>query len=50
MPSIVCSIAALAVACIYCTYRNYLVFRARHDHTLRERVTYMLWVMANHAR
>jgi hypothetical protein len=50
MPSIVCSIAALAVACIYCTYRNYLGIQSRRDHALRERVAYMLWVMANQVR
>lgn len=47
MPSIVCSIAALAVACIYCTYRSYVEDQVRRERTLRERVTFMLWTVAN---
>ena len=50
MQTISGSIAALAVASIYYTWRAYLQDRARNQHTLRERVTYMLWVMANQAR
>jgi len=40
-------IAALAVASIFYTWRAYLQDRVKHAHTLRERVAYMLWVMAN---
>lgn len=47
MPTIYCSIAALAVAGLYYSWRGYahqLLYRQR---VLRERVAYMLWVMAN---
>lgn len=47
MPAIVCSMAALSVASLFYTWRTYhdrLILKQR---TLRERVAYMLWVMAN---
>ncbi|MCS6852112.1 MAG: hypothetical protein NZ700_13200 [Gemmataceae bacterium] len=38
----------LAVAVIYCIWHRASVYlRARRERVLRERVTYMLWVMAN---
>lgn len=40
------SIAALAVASIYFVWRRYIQIMQRHHRTLRERVAYMLWVMA----
>jgi hypothetical protein len=40
------SIAALAVASIYFVWRRYLQFQQRQERTLRERVAYMLWIMA----
>jgi hypothetical protein len=47
MHTICCNIAALTVAGIYYTWRAYLDRQVRRERTLRERVTYMLWVMAN---
>jgi hypothetical protein len=49
MHTISCSIAALAVASIFYTWRAYTYNLAKRDQTLRERVAYMLWVMANQA-
>lgn len=50
MPVISCSIAALAVASIYYTWRAYREWLDRRQETLRERIAYMLWVMANRAQ
>jgi hypothetical protein len=50
MHTICCNIAALAVAGIFYTWRSYLVRQSRRERTLRERVTYMLWVMAGQVR
>lgn len=47
MSAIVCALSAMSVAVLYSTWRVHheqLVLRQRE---LRERVTYMLWVMAN---
>ncbi len=41
------SIAALAVASIYYVWKSYFQLQFRREQTLRERVTYMLWVMAD---
>jgi hypothetical protein len=41
------SIAALAVASIYYVWKSYFQLQLRRKQTLRERVTYMLWVMAH---
>jgi methionine synthase II (cobalamin-independent) len=40
-------IAALAVASIYYVWKTYFQLQFRREQTLRERVTYMLWVMAH---
>ncbi len=41
------SAPTLAISAIYCLYEFYLRDRERRkQRTLRERVTYMLWVMA----
>ncbi len=45
-----CSIAALAVASIFYMWRAYATDRVKREQTLRERIAYMLWVMANQAR
>ncbi|MCC6418396.1 MAG: hypothetical protein IT429_09160 [Gemmataceae bacterium] len=50
MQSICCSIAALTVACIFYSWRSYLDAMGRRERTLRERITYMLWVAASQAR
>lgn len=47
MPAISCTIATLAVASIYYTWRAYKEWLDHRDHTLRERVAYMLWIMAD---
>jgi hypothetical protein len=41
------SLGALAVAVIFYAYRDGTVARTRRERSRRERVTYMLWVMAN---
>ena len=41
------SVATLAVSTIYMVWYEYQRFQARRRVHLRERVTYMLWVMAN---
>jgi hypothetical protein len=47
MQTIFCNLAALSVAWIFYAWRARLANLARRERTLRERVTYMLWVMAN---
>lgn len=47
MASITCSFAALAVANIFYFWRGYNWNRLQKERVLRERVAYMLWVMAN---
>ncbi len=47
MHTIYCNVAALMVAGLYYTWRTYFEKQARRERSLRERVTYMLWVMAN---
>ncbi|MCI0684561.1 MAG: hypothetical protein L0Y71_20810 [Gemmataceae bacterium] len=47
MPNVICGVAALSVATVFYTYRAYVDYLKARQHTLRERVTYMLWVMAN---
>jgi hypothetical protein len=51
---LVCSsIGAAAVATIYViygAYRDYLLRQLQGQRTLRERVAFMLWVMANQVR
>jgi hypothetical protein len=49
MPTIVCNVAALAVASIFYTWRAYRLAQLHRHRTLRERVAFMLWVMANNA-
>jgi hypothetical protein len=46
-PTIPCGLAAFAVAAIFYVYRAYEEQVRAHQRKLRERVTYMLWVMAN---
>jgi hypothetical protein len=49
MNAIPCVIPTLSVAIIYLIWRSYERFQWRKDRVLRERVTYMLWVMAQGA-
>ena len=44
------NVAALAVAIIFYVYRAHLQVSLRRQRLLRVRVTYMLWVMAQHVR
>jgi hypothetical protein len=46
MHAIPCGLAALVVANIFYAYRAYADGLLRRQRTLRERVAYMLWVMA----
>jgi hypothetical protein len=50
MMTICCNVAALTVACLYYSWRHYAERLMHREHVLRERVTYMLWVMANQIR
>jgi hypothetical protein len=47
MQTIVCNVSALAVATLYYYWRTYRQSHEQRGQLLRERVTYMLWVMAN---
>jgi O-antigen/teichoic acid export membrane protein len=42
------NVAALAVALIFYTWRSLDQLRQRRNRALRERVAYMLWIMATH--
>jgi hypothetical protein len=42
------SVAALAVASIYYVWKAYFQFQLQRERTLRERVTFMLWIVAHH--
>lgn len=50
MPQIICSVAALTVAAVFYSHRAFLVWHWQHRRLLRDRVAYMLWVMANTVR
>jgi hypothetical protein len=47
MQAVYCNLCALAVAAIYYGWREYKSRHDRRERVLRERVTYMLWVIAN---
>jgi hypothetical protein len=42
------NIAVLTIAVIFYTWRAFSQGRERRERALRERVAYMLWVMATH--
>jgi hypothetical protein len=44
------SVAALAVATIYYTYRDQVADQTSRDRTLRERVAYLMWMAVTHGR
>ncbi len=46
MPSVYCSLCALAVAVIYYGWREYQARLDYRQRVLRARVAYMLWVVA----
>lgn len=47
MNFVVCSVAALSVATLFYCWRAHDCTIKQRNKQLRERVTYMLWVMAN---
>lgn len=47
MPNVICGLAALSVATVFYAFRAYTDLLKARQRTLRDRVTYMLWVMAN---
>ena len=47
MNFVVCSVAALSVASLFYYWRSYHETLLQREKKLRERVTYMLWVMVN---
>jgi hypothetical protein len=49
MSVIVCAASALSVALLFYSWRSYNQKNEQRQKLLRERVTYMLWVMANRA-
>jgi hypothetical protein len=49
MQLIYCNLCALAVSTLFYGWREYHVRTAERQRVLRDRVTYMLWVMANAA-
>ena len=49
MEIVFCGLCALAVAVLYYTWREYNTRLIERQKVLRERVTYMLWVMASGA-
>jgi hypothetical protein len=50
MPTVYCNLCALAVATIFYGWREYQSRHDRRERVLRDRVTYMLWVMAERCR
>jgi hypothetical protein len=49
MPALYGSVATLAVASIYYVWKVYIQARIQREQMLRERVAYMLWVLAHDA-
>ncbi len=49
MPQIYCGLCTLAVAVLFYGWRDYYARLQGRERLLRQRVTYMLWVMANTA-
>jgi hypothetical protein len=47
MSVMVCAVTAMSVALIYSNWRTYEQKNQSRQRLLRERVAYMLWVMAN---
>ena len=50
MRALLPSMSTLAVSMIYCAWQAYRRSRLRHERVLRERVAYMLWVMAQRVK
>jgi hypothetical protein len=49
MNPIWCNLAAVAVGLLYCFWRTHRRQLGRKHQQIRERVAYMLWVMADHS-
>jgi hypothetical protein len=47
MNALVCTIPTLAISSIYCIWHAHLLRQRRRERILCDRVTYMLWVLAN---
>jgi hypothetical protein len=47
MQPIVFCYPTLAVSVVYCLWQAYMRVRIRREQVLRERVAYLLWVMAS---
>jgi hypothetical protein len=47
MSAFVCAVSAMSVALLYSTWHAYHQKIVQRQQLLRERVAYMLWVMAN---
>lgn len=47
MNALVCTVPTLAVSSIYCLWKAHVLRQQRRECILRQRVTYMLWVLAN---
>jgi hypothetical protein len=47
MPTLVCNASALAVATLFYYWRAYRQTHELRERDLRQRLSYMLWVMAN---
>jgi hypothetical protein len=50
MNYLVISIASLTVVCIYFLWRVYRFTQAQRERVLRDRVTYLLWTLAERPR
>ena len=50
MPLLSCGMAAFTVAAVFYSYRAYSDVLKERERSLRERVTYMLWVAAHRAQ
>jgi hypothetical protein len=49
MQAVYCNVAALAVASLYYYWRAYATTHVQRERSLRERVAYMLWMVAGQA-
>jgi hypothetical protein len=49
MPSIVCSLGAFTVASLFYAWRAHHETIVSEHQKLRQRVTYLLWILANQA-
>ena len=49
MQALLCSVPTLAVSAIYCLWHVHGEQLRRRQRILRERVAYMLWIMASRA-